>query len=96
MDLKCQFCGREVRETVHCKKLPDGFQVDYYQVWTGELRPIVMKNQKDEREVLHFFRLDAAHSVAACRECFQKEEVKTELERAFRQLPEVVEEEEEE
>ncbi len=86
--LKCRFCGREVGETIHSKKLPEGFRVDYYLVWSGDLRPIEMKNPKDEREVLHFYRLDHARPVAACVDCFKKPETRAELDRIFRELPE--------
>ena len=95
-ELKCRFCGREVRETVHSKKLPDGYVVDYYLVWTGDLRPMVMKNPRDEREVLQFFRLDHAHAVAACRGCYAKPETREELERIFRETPEAENGEDEE
>jgi len=72
--------------------------VDYYLVWTGKLSPIVMKNPKDERESLHFFRMDQARPVAACADCYEKQEVKDELERAFREVPrtEITEDEDEE
>jgi hypothetical protein len=86
--LKCGFCGREVKETVHSKKLPQGYQVDYYQVWTGDLEPTIMKNPRDEREVLQFFKVSKMRRVIACSDCFPKNNVKNELDAAFKDVPE--------
>lgn len=88
-NLKCKFCGRDVKETVHSKKLPRGFHVDYYLVWTGELTPVVMKSPRDEREVMQFYKVDRLLPLVACCDCFEKEDVKAELERAFTEVPEV-------
>jgi len=86
--LKCRFCGREVKETVHSKKIPQGYRVDYYLVWTGDLSPIIMKNPRDEREVMQFFKVSKMRRVVACSDCFQKDDVKKELEAAFKEVPE--------
>jgi hypothetical protein len=88
-NLKCKFCGREVKETIHSKKIPEGFRVDYYLVWTGDLTPVVMKNPRDEREVMQFFKVDKLRPVVACSECFEKADVKADLERAFKEVPEI-------
>lgn len=96
LEYRCQFCGREVKETVHSRNLPEGYYVDYYLVWTGELSPIIMKNPKEAGEVLQFFKLENPYPVVACAECFAKPEVKKEMERAFRELPESKMEDEEE
>jgi hypothetical protein len=87
-DYRCSFCGRAVKETVHSRKLPDGYNVDYYLVWTGKLSPIIMKNPKDEREVSQFFKLEDAYPMVACRECFEKSEVREKMDRAFSEVPE--------
>jgi hypothetical protein len=88
-NLKCKFCGRELRDTVHSKKIPQGFKVDYYLVWTGELTPVAMKNPRDEREVMRFFKVEKLRPVAACCDCYEKESVRSELDRAFREVPEI-------
>lgn len=87
MELKCSFCGRPVKPTIHSKKLPQGYVVDYYLVWTGKLTPMIMKNPRDERALLQFFRLDSSSPRIACVQCFEKEEVKKELDRAFAEVP---------
>ena len=84
---QCSFCGRKVNPTVHSKNLPHGFKVDYYLVWTGKLTPMIMKNPRDEREVIQFFRLEQAHPLIACVDCYKKDEVKKELEKAFKEVP---------
>ena len=94
-NLKCKFCGREVRNTVHSKKLPLGFKVDYYLVWTGDLVPIIMKDPKSETEVSQFFKVEKLHPLVACADCFAKTEVKDELEHQFKDVPETTPEENE-
>lgn len=86
---KCKFCGREVRNTVHSKKLPQGFKVDYYLVWTGDLTPIILKDPKSEKEVSQFFKVEKLHPVVACSDCFAKTEVRDEVERQFKDVPEI-------
>ncbi len=56
-------------------------------VWTGELSPIVMRNPRDEREVMRFFKMEHSYPVVACADCCQKPEVERELDRAFSEAP---------
>jgi hypothetical protein len=86
-NLKCQFCGREVKPTVHSKKLPQGYKVDYYLVWTGELEPVIINNPKDEREMSQFYKVEKLHAVVACTDCYQKQEVQDEMESQFKKVP---------
>jgi len=87
-NLKCQFCGREVKGTVHSRKLPQGYKIDYYLVWTGELAPIIMKNPKDEQEITQFYKVEKLQPVVACADCYQKQEVQEQMERQFKEVPE--------
>ena len=89
--LKCSFCNREVKGTVHSRSFPEGFKVDYYLVWTGKLIPMIMKSQKDERELVQFYRIQEASPLVACQDCYEKEEIKAQLEKAFTEVPEKVE-----
>jgi len=87
-NLKCRFCGREVKSTVHSKRLPEGFRVDYYLVWTGELTPIIMKDPRDDKKVTQFFKVDHLHPVIACSDCYAKDNVREEMEHEFKGVPE--------
>ena len=89
MEYKCSFCGRKVNPTLHSKSIEQGYKVDYYLVWTGKLSPMLMKDPKDEKKVIQYFKLDKPHPLVACAECYEKPEVKKELEKAFKEVPEV-------
>ena len=62
--------------------------MDYYLVWTGNLAPMIMKSQKDEREMIQFYRLQEIYPLVACKECYEKEEVRAQMEKAFKEVPE--------
>jgi len=87
--LYCSHCGREVSETIHSKKYPEGFRVDYYVLVTGQLAPRVIKNPKDESIQIEFFKVENPRQVITCCDCLQLHDVQEKLDQAFLSIPEV-------
>jgi hypothetical protein len=86
--VQCDFCGREVKPTVHRREGRPLYQVDYYALVTGKLERTVMQDMFKESGETEFFKLVEPRTVAVCIECFEKEGPAAELERMFSGVPE--------
>ncbi len=69
--MNCSICKREVKPTVHTR---EGYKVDAYRLYTGEVAPVTVKDEKDEE--IKFLKLESPCIVVICTGCFEKAEVK--------------------
>ena len=78
--LRCEDCGRAVRETEHRRT---DYCVDYYSIHTGEAEPFSIASDDGERR-LTFLRLLSAVEIVTCADCYRDPEVQRRRERRFR------------
>ena len=84
----CSHCGREVRKTVHKREGNSVFKVDYYTLLTGVLSKTIIQDPSDETDKLEFYKLTNPRWVITCKDCYEKPEIRSELERLFSGTPE--------
>ena len=78
--LRCDHCGRAVRETEHTRS---AYRVDYYSLHTGEVELCSLAAEDGERRVT-FQRLVTVAEVITCTDCYRDASVQEERERRFR------------
>jgi len=87
--MECSYCGQEVFPTVHRRDGNPPYRVGYYRLLTGKLIPVTMQNPRNVSETIEFFKLVEPRWVIACVNCFERTEVREELEKLFSGVPEV-------
>lgn len=78
--LRCDHCGRIVRETQHTRT---AYTVDYYSLHTGPVESCSLVIDDGEHR-LTFQKLLRAEEVITCIDCYRKEDVQRERELRFR------------
>lgn len=78
--LRCDDCGRPVRETEHRRTT---YYVDYYSLHTGAVEPQSLASEDGERR-LTFQRLLSAIEIVTCADCYRDPEVQRRREERFR------------
>ena len=79
--LRCNHCGREVRETAHTRS---SYRVDYYALHTGEVEPVVLGRGDDADAVTTVLRILRPYEVFTCVDCYAQPRVRSEREHLFR------------
>jgi hypothetical protein len=79
--LRCDDCGRPVRETEHTQT---DYRVDYYSLYTGEVEPQSAVSD-DGLHHLTFQRLLNAAEIVTCADCYGDPSVRRRREERFRQ-----------
>jgi hypothetical protein len=78
--LRCDHCGRPVRETLHTRS---SYRVDYYSMHTGPVEPSFF-TRHDSDEAFAYLKLIAASEVVSCVDCYRDPRIREERERLFR------------
>ena len=79
--LRCDDCGRPVRETEHTRS---GYRVDYYSLHTGDVEPQTAVADDGEHR-LTFQRLFNAVEIVTCADCYADPSVRQRRDERFRQ-----------
>ena len=69
--MNCSICKRKVNPTLHTR---EGYEIDAYRLYTGEVVPVSVKDEKDEE--IKFLKLERPRIVVICRNCLDKPDVK--------------------
>jgi hypothetical protein len=73
---------------MHRRKGAKVFEVDYYRLITGDLSKMVMQDLKDESQQIEFYKITKPRLVITCVDCWQKDEVRKNLDELFSGIPE--------
>ena len=77
--LRCDHCGRAVRETLHTRT---SYQVDYYTVHSGHGERCTVAGD-DRHTPLTYVRLLDRFDVITCADCYRQAPVQSERDRQF-------------
>jgi hypothetical protein len=89
--VECTYCGREVKPTVHRHEGRTLYTVDYYRLLTGRLERVVMQDPLAEKALFEFHKLLDPRWVITCVDCYDREEIRAELNLLFAAVPEKAE-----
>ena len=78
--LRCEHCGRSVRETQHTRT---AYEVDYYSLHTGPVETCSLVLDDGERRVT-FQKLLSAEQVITCVDCYARPDVQRARELRYR------------
>jgi hypothetical protein len=78
--LRCEDCGRPVRETEHGRT---AYHVDYYSLYTGEVEEQSLASEDGERRMT-FQRLLSAVEIVTCADCYRDPAVQRRREERYR------------
>lgn len=78
--LRCEHCGRVVRETRHTRTT---YRVDYYRMHTGDTEAATI-SRSDRDEVIPYRKLIRLLDIITCADCYGRPAVRQERERLFR------------
>ena len=78
--LRCEHCGRSVRETRHTRT---AYEVDYYSLHTGPVETCSLVIDDGDRRVT-FQKLLSAEEVITCVDCYARPEVQQARELRYR------------
>src|SRR6185369_4632516 len=76
--LRCDHCGRPVRETQHTRT---GYQVDYYSMHTGDVEETTVTG--DDEKPLTFQKLLRGIEVITCADCYSRPGIRAERDHRF-------------